>query len=103
MVVLVFFAICMAVGLGIGFATPSQATAGQQGRKTDSRSAGAQDTSAEREYLQARLVMLEDLQRRVEGEYRRATGKQAITYHRQMISLDDQIHKTMTKICKLEG
>lgn len=60
------------------------------------------DHGPELEYLRARLAMLEDLQRRIEREYSKASGKQAISLHRQMITLDERIWKTMERIKKLE-
>ena len=100
MFAIVLFACCALVGVGMGLSTPAP-----RARREDTRTTRAprEDNSPRREYLQARLAMLEDLQRKVEREYHNATGKQAISLQRQMITLDNQIWQTMEKIQKMEG
>lgn len=101
--VLWFFALCALCGAVLGLVQPSKQPqritrqtaqyTPKQGRKT------TEDNTAAIAYYEAKLAQLEDLQRRIEYEYQHAkTNKQAITAHKQMITLDEQIYKTMRKV-----
>lgn len=96
--VLVYFGLCALFGAVYGLCKPLPKKT-RQTAQTAPKKANKQPTEADITYLECKLAQLEDLQRRVEWEYSRAkTNKQAISAHRQMIALDEQIYKTMRKL-----
>lgn len=97
--VLIYFGLCALFGAVYGLCKPLPKTTRQTAQTAPKKANKRQPIEADITYLECKLAQLEDLQRRVEWEYSHAkTNKQAISAHKQMIALDEQIYKTTVKL-----
>lgn len=100
--ILWFFGLCALFGAVLGIVQQPKQTRQTARKQPIQARSHAEDNEKEIVYLECKLAQLEDLQRRIETEYQKADAKKAISLHRQMITLDEQIYKTTCKLDTLK-